>query len=58
MQVEHDELAPDLVFPRVTFPASNTMAEQIADHAEHRLSMIALRRQRGEALREPLGEEH
>ncbi len=57
MQVEHDELAPHFVFPRVTFPASDTMTEQIADHAEHRFSMIALRRQGGEALRELLGKE-
>ena len=58
MQVEHYELATNLVLPRVTFPASDTMTEQIADHAEHRLSMIALRRQGGEALRELPGEEH
>ena len=58
MQVEHDELAPNLVFPSVTFPASNSMTEQISDHAEHRFSMIALRRQGGEALWELLGEEH
>ncbi len=57
MQVEHDELAPYLVFPCFTFPASEPMTEQIADHAEHRFSMVALRRQRGEALRELLGEE-
>ncbi len=58
MKVEHDELATNLVFPRVIFPASDTMTEQIADHAEHCFSMIALRRQGGEALRELVGEEH
>ena len=58
MHVEHYELAPNLIFPRVIIPASDTMTEQIADHAEHRFSMIALRRQGGEALRELLGEEH
>ncbi len=57
MQVEHDDLAPHLVFPRVIFPASCSVIEQIADHAENRLSMIALRRQRGEALRELSGKE-
>lgn len=58
MQVEHDELASNLVFPRAIFPASCSVIEQIADHAEHRFSMIALRRQRGEALRELSGEEY
>ena len=58
MQIEHDELAPDLVFPCVTFPASDTMPEQIANHAEHRFSMIALRRQGGEAPWELFREEH
>jgi len=50
MQVEHDGLALHLVLPRITFPASDTMPEQTADHAEHRSSMIALRRRGGEAL--------
>jgi len=58
MHVEHYELAPDLVFPCVTFPASDTIPEQIANHAEHRFSMIALRRQGGEAPWELFGEEH
>ena len=58
MNVEHDDLAPHLVFPRITIPTSCSVIEQIADHAEHRFSMIALRRQGGEALRELLGEEH
>ena len=44
-------------FHRITFLASYPMIEQIADHTEHRFSMITLRRQRGEALRELLGEE-
>jgi hypothetical protein len=50
MQVEHDGLASHLVLPRITFPASDTMPEQIADPVEHRSSMIALRRRGGEAL--------
>jgi len=58
MHVEHYELASDLVFPCVTFPASDTMPEQIADHAEYRFSMIALRRQGGEAPWELFREEH
>jgi len=44
MRVEHDGLASHLVLPRITFPASDTMTEQIADPVEHRSSMIALRR--------------
>ena len=58
MQVEHDDLASNLIFPCVIIPASYPMTEQIADHAEHRFSMIALRRQGGEAPRELVGEEH
>jgi len=50
MQVEHDELAPNLVFPRVIFPASCSVIEQIANHAENGFSMIALRRQFGKSL--------
>lgn len=57
MNVEHDDLAPHLVFPRITIPTSCSVIEQIADHAEHRFSMIALRRQGGEALRELSGKE-
>lgn len=40
------------------FLESYPLSEQIADHAEHRFSMIAPRRQGGEALRKLLGEEH
>jgi hypothetical protein len=40
MQVEHDQLTSHLVFPCVTFPALDTMPEQIADHAETAFSMI------------------
>jgi hypothetical protein len=43
---------------RVDIPVSDTMTEQIADRAEHRFSMITLRRQGGEALRELFDEEY
>ena len=57
MNIEHDQLAPNLFFSGNTIPASYSVVEQIADHAQHRLSMIALRRQRGEALWKLFSEE-
>jgi hypothetical protein len=47
MHVEYYELASDLDFHWVTYPASDTNTEQVAYHAEHRFSMIALRHHGG-----------
>jgi len=58
MQVEHDGPASNLVIPCVTFLTPYNMPEQIANRTEHRFSIIALRRQGGEALRELLSEEN
>jgi len=42
MQVEREELATNLVFPGITYMASDSITEQIANRVEYRFSIIVL----------------